>query len=119
MTTVTQPTLFDRPAPYHHDGPATELEAAEANKAHRTSLRTSFLRELRREKRYGATRDELDALYGTTPNVSQPRLSELREGGYAKATKYKRKTRSNRNAAVWMAVEYIRPGDMQEQTETV
>ena len=109
---MTQPSLFDMP-PFHHDGLATEKAAAKSMIVPGKSLRVRIGNWIRMRRGLGATRDEVDRVFGTTPNVSQPRLVELeREGRIGKTTR-SRESRMHRQCTVYVAFDYQRyEGDL-------
>lgn len=69
-------------------------------------------------KQYGVTRAEMDALLGTTPNVTQPRLSEL--GGYGKHDLQMVQTRRTRDGCrIWVALRYATAEEIDAHTRKV
>ena len=96
--------LFD--PPFHHDGLPTEKSAAKSARRSAASLRELAYAFIRRRGREGATRDEVDAVLGKTPNVTQPRLWELEHAGRIQKTGRSRETRSGRQAVVYIATGY-------------
>lgn len=98
-----QPSLFD--VPVHRNAGPTERAAAKRTQCVSEQRRQRILNEVFWMKRYGITRAEADALLGTTPNVTQPRLHEL--GGYGDRPVLMVQTRRTRDGCrIWVALEY-------------
>lgn len=95
--------LFE--APYHHDAGKTERAAGDSMVVPGRSLRARIYRWIDEQKTAGATRDELDQVFGTTPNVSQPRLRELEQEGKVFKTKRSRVSRQGRECVVYVTFE--------------
>jgi len=98
-----QPSLFD--VPVHRNAGETELKAAKKTQGACEQRRQAILNEARWMKHWGITRAEADRLLGTTPNVTQPRLSEL--GGYKGRPVLMVQTKRTRDGCrIWVALEY-------------
>lgn len=111
-----QPSLFDAPV-HRHAGP-TEKRAARRTQGVSEQRRQRILNEAFWMKHYGITRAEADALLGTTPNVTQPRLAEC--GGYGKHDLRMVQTRRTRDGCrIWVALEYATADEINNHTRKV
>lgn len=66
-------------------------------------LRAKVLAHLRKKGKKGATDEEMQDALGMNPSTQRPRRIELVDRGLAADSGQKRKTRSGRNAVVWIA----------------
>lgn len=97
---MNQPSLFaPRPPAQMHSGPS--LEASDAIRPKAGRLRERVLAHLRAHG--GATDDEIQAALDMPPSTQRPRRVELVRAGLVRDSGEKRKTRSGRRAAVWVA----------------
>jgi hypothetical protein len=69
------------------------------------TLRAEVLGFIRISGRYGATDEELQIALNMNPNTERPRRVELVERGLVVDSGKKRKTKSNRQAVVWVCNE--------------
>lgn len=122
MTTAGtgQPDLFRAPQvtqaaeirriPYRglapHNQEETSRAAAESIDPHKGTLQWEVLRYIRKMGRYGATADEGAHALDLDSNTYTPRRRELAIMGFIIKSGEKRKTRSGRQAFVWVAHEY-------------
>lgn len=91
---MNQPTLPFQP---HSD---TSREAAESIDAN--TLRERVHRYIREQGPFGATDDEVQYELDMNPSTQRPRRIELVQQGRVRDSGRKRKTRSGRNATVWV-----------------
>ncbi len=85
--------------------PATSYEAALSVEGTVATLRERVFRALEQAGSYGLTADEIEFTLRMAGNTVRPRLCELREEGRVERTLAMRKTRSGRNAYVYVARE--------------
>ncbi len=103
---MNQRTFFDvdeapqAPAQRHS---ATSVAAAKAIEPNAETLRACVLAYLRAVKS-GATDEEIQEVTGMEGNTERPRRTELVRLGLVKDSGQVRKTRSGRDAVVWVAV---------------
>lgn len=100
MRDFEQPSLFDRPL--YVSGSQTSQLAAAAIRKGASSLRTKVLNYLR-DRRDGATDDEMQWALGMNPSTQRPRRVELCEEGLVVDSGKRRPTKSGRAATVWYA----------------
>lgn len=80
----------------------TSLEALQSVRPTNPATRESILQAIRNAGGSGLTCDQVEAIsYGAHQNVSA-RINELARAGKIKDSGYRRKTRSGRNAIVWI-----------------
>ena len=96
---MTEPTLFDW-APAQRHSP-TSIEAAARIEPHMNAMHIRILAYLR-DCVAGATDDEIQVALDMNPSTERPRRIELAARGKIKASGETRKTRSGRNAVVWV-----------------
>lgn len=82
----------------------SSLEAAESIKPKRQPLQAQVLAYLKRRGGLGATDEECQIALGLNPSTQRPRRIELVEAGLIVEADFQRKTRSGRNASVWIAI---------------
>jgi predicted transcriptional regulator len=82
-------------------GSDTSKAAAESINA--LSMRGIALETIKRAGLHGMTSDELEATIGMRHQTASARIRELALGGNIFDSGQRRKTRSGRNAAVWLA----------------
>lgn len=97
---IDQLNLFDPPAQRHSP---TSQAAAKSIKGARQTLQARVLELIRAAGAAGLTDDQVIALTGMNPSTERPRRIELQERGLIKDSGKTRKTRSRRNAIVWIA----------------
>jgi hypothetical protein len=102
-------TLFDcvaeaEPEPPCQRHSVTSREAADAIKPDASELRRRVLAYLRGRGEDGATDEEMQTGIPMVPNTQRPRRVELVEMGSVVDSGRKRRTRSGRNAVVWVSV---------------
>ena len=88
-------------APY--SDPDTSREAAKAIEGDVARLRARVLHFISSQGAWGATDDEIERVTGIIGSTVRPRRGELRARGLVKDSGERRKTRSGRNAVVWVA----------------
>lgn len=88
-------------APYA-SGSDTSREAAESIEPASGTLRARVLGMIRDKGPLGMTCDEIEAESGLTHQTASARVNELMRLGAIVDSKMRRKTRSHRNAAVWL-----------------
>jgi hypothetical protein len=106
---MSERTLFDYVAEVEPDPPCqrhsvTSREAAESIKPDASELRRRVLAYLRGRGEDGATDEEMQDALGMGGSTERPRRVELVEMGSVVDSGRKRKTRSGRNAVVWVCV---------------
>lgn len=90
--------LFDRPR--YVAGSSTSQEAARSVRSGSATLRAKVLAYLR-DRRDGATDDEVQRALGMNPSTQRPRRIELCEAGLVVDSGKRRPTLSGRSATVW------------------
>lgn len=95
-----QPAVIPASAPFVRDS-VTSLEAAKAIEPRAGTLRAKVLAFLRERGSHGATDEEMQDRLGMNPSTQRPRRVELAAAGLIVDCSC-RKTRSGRNAVVWM-----------------
>ncbi len=98
--------MFGRPAPYV-SGSDTSREAAESVRVDARTYRGMVLAYLRGRGREGSTTDEAEVALGLRHQTCSPRFRELADAAFIIETARKRKTRSGRNAKVYVAIEFV------------
>lgn len=101
-----QQTLFEnRTRPYRaaHKPAETTLAAAEQIQQDAPRLRRLVYAYIASRGANGATDQECQAALHLEPNTQPPRRIELTRGGHVRDSGQRRKTRSGRNAIVWIA----------------
>lgn len=95
------PQLPQTRAPFQSHS-STSIQAAQAIDGKLNELQARVLFHIRSHKDYGATDEEMQVSLGMNPSTQRPRRIELLAMGkiYDDGT---RKTRSGRNATVWVA----------------
>jgi hypothetical protein len=86
----------------HQRGSATSEAAAVAIEPRSGTLRRMVLDHLRQCGAHGATDDEMQQALEMNPSTQRPRRVELVDSGLVKETSRTRRTRSGRQAAVWV-----------------
>jgi hypothetical protein len=81
----------------------TSIAAAGRIGKHLGPLRLAVLEFLRGAGAHGATDDEMQVALGMNPSTQRPRRIELAAMGLVTESGARRKTRSGRQAAVWVA----------------
>ena len=81
---------------------ATSMEAAEKIVPHMNRLRIAVMSEFARRGSQGATDEEIQDYLGLAANTERPRRIELWDMGLIRDSGTMRKTRSGRNARVWV-----------------
>jgi hypothetical protein len=104
---LTERTLFDYVAEVEPDPPCqrhsvTSREAADAIKPDASELRRRVLAYLRGRGEDGATDEEIQEGLPMAQNTERPRRRELELAGLVIDSGRKRRTRSGRNAVVWV-----------------
>lgn len=103
---MVQQTLFDNPtharAPFAR-GSATSEAAAVAIQPQMNPLQAAVLDAIRARGEYGATDQEIEEATGLSGNTVRPRRGELKAAGRIQEAAFTRKTKSNRDASVWIA----------------
>jgi hypothetical protein len=94
-------TLFDDPPSVR--GSETSEAAAESIKPEASRLREIVLCFIRASGQGGLTDDEMQELIPMGCNTQRPRRVELVNAGYVFNSGRKRKTKSGRDATVWIA----------------
>lgn len=97
---MSQPDLFDPPAQRHS---ATSRAAGEAIKPKASSLRELVFTCVASRGELGATDEEIIEQLGLSPSTARPRRVELWQAGRLLDSERTRKTRSGREATVWVA----------------
>lgn len=97
---VEQEDLFDRPR--YVSGSKTSQDAATSIRSGAATLRTRVLNYLR-DRRDGATDDEMQWALGMNPSTQRPRRVELCVEGLVVDSGKRRPTKSGRAATVWYA----------------
>jgi len=107
-----QPSLFDPdhgharyPDAPGHNFRDTSIAAAEHMKPKAAAIRLRVLAEIQIRGSTGATCDELEQAFGMSHQTVSARLRELNLSGHVLDSEQRRKTRSGRNAIVWVARE--------------
>jgi hypothetical protein len=105
---MSERTLFDYVVEVEPDPPCqrhsvTSREAADAIKPDASELRRRVLAYLRGRGEDGATDEEMQTGIPMPANTERPRRCELVEMGSVVDSGRKRRTRSGRNAVVWVA----------------
>ena len=97
-------TAADESAPFVK-GSKTSKAAADqmVDEGELGKLRAKVLAHLRKRKKKGATDEEMQDALGMNPSTQRPRRIELVDRGLVADSGQKRKTRSGRNAVVWIA----------------
>jgi hypothetical protein len=95
---------FDPPKASGITGPSLETSqrAAESIQPSADSLRGIVFAFLRGRGEEGATDEEIQTGLAMNPSTQRPRRGELLKAGLIEATERTRKTRSGRNAIVWI-----------------
>ena len=90
-----------------HNGTPTSRAAAEEIRPASETLRQTVLEAICLRERYGATREELEAMTGLNGNTIRPRVAELLEQGLVVLPEGRtRKTKAGRQAAVLVGREF-------------
>jgi hypothetical protein len=92
--------IFSTPAPYVRHS-VTSLEAAESIGPHLSRLQDELLGFIQRRGALGATDEEMQKIMPA--NTQRPRRIELAKKGLIVAADFERKTKSGRNATVWLS----------------
>lgn len=102
---MVQRSLFEEaPEPPCQRHSTTFREAAEAIGPQAGTLRAQVLTWLRNRGPDGATDEEMQDGLGMNPSTQRPRRVELVQGKHVVDSGRTRKTRSGRQAVVWVAV---------------
>ena len=109
-------TAPHRPEPYggtapYVKGSETSKQAALSLEPRRGSLQYHVLACIRSRTDYGATDDELETTLHLRHQTASARRRELELKGLVVRTQHRRKTRSGRNAGVYVATEYAEAPD--------
>lgn len=83
----------------------TSKEAAKLYEPKAGTLRARVLAEIQVRGSFGATCDELEQAFGMSHQTISARCRELNMTGKTRDSGGRRKTRSGRNAIVWVATE--------------
>lgn len=94
--------FFDGTPP--HVGTDTSLEAAKSIRGDTSRLRSIVLRAIRARGPRGATCDEIETELNMRHQTASARIRELVLAGHVVDSQQQRKTRSNRNAVVYLAL---------------
>lgn len=97
-----------------HNGTETSAAAAESMEANAANLRGLVFRFLKLQGINGATDEEIQIALGMTGNTERPRRRELFQRGLIAEAPAMRRTRSGREAQVWVLKEYA-PRQTEEQ----
>lgn len=97
-----QTEMFDHDPPAQRHSP-TSVAAAEAIKGKAVSLRQAVLNFLREQGDLGATDEEMQGRLQMPGNTQRARRVELMKMGLVMYSARTRKTKSGRDAAVWIA----------------
>lgn len=92
-----------RPLVPHVQGSDTSREAAESMEPHAGTLEARVLEAIRFSCSAGLTDDEVEQLLGLSHQTTSARRRALVIRGLVKDSGRRRKTRSGRNATVWIA----------------
>lgn len=95
-------------APYQSHS-ETRAAAAEAIRPTAHTLRAEVLRFLEGLGFVGATDEEMQVALNMNPSTQRPRRIELVEEGWVRDSGATRRTKSGRNAVVWVAAKPRRP----------
>lgn len=89
---------------FQRPGNAAETQRAAAVMAYPASgtQRAKVLDFIDSSGEYGATDEEIQVFLGMNPSTQRPRRVELVEGGWIEDSGRRRKTRSRRDAVVWV-----------------
>lgn len=101
--TAAQLDLLDYAPPSQRHS-ATSREAAEAIQSRANGMRQRVLAYLQQHSE-GATDEQLATALAMNPSTLRPRRIELVESGMVSNSNRTAKTRSGRNAVVWVAAE--------------
>lgn len=93
------------PTPPFAEGRETSMLAALSVAEHTSALRWKVYRLIAKEGLEGLTCDEVEILTGLKHQTASARVYELHKGGYIVDSDKRRKTRSNRDAIVWVSFE--------------
>jgi hypothetical protein len=94
--------FFDGVPP--HVGTDTSLDAAKSIRGDASRLRSIVLRAIRARGPQGATCDEIETELNMRHQTASARIRELVLAGHVVDSQQQRKTRSNRNAVVYLAL---------------
>ena len=89
-----------------HQERDTSYKAAVSVLEDAATLRASVFRYIRKRGRRGATDHEVQRDLNMNPSTQRPRRIELVQKGVVVDSGQRRKTPSNRDAAVWVATEF-------------
>jgi len=95
------PTLSDQCAPFVAVSD-TSREAAQSIEPHLARLEKQVHEFVRDTGIFGATCDEIEQRLGMSHQTASARLRRLAKAGYVHDSQNRRKTRSGRNAVVWV-----------------
>jgi len=95
-----------RGQPPHVSGSSTSEAAAHEIEPNAASLRGKVLKHIRAACQYGCTDDEIEVQLAMKGSTVRPRRRELQLGGLIAESGEQRKTRTNRQAVVWVAKEF-------------
>lgn len=95
----------------------TSREAAESMHEAAPSIRERIYSWIERRGRFGATADEVEAKSGIRNQTITARIRELELSERLTKTEDKRKTRSGRNARVYVASKWLPKADNEEPTQ--
>jgi len=98
---MNAPSLFDCP----HNGTPTSRAAAESVKHSAASMRSQILQLLRTRADLGLTCDDVEVYRGYRHQTASARIRELSLSGHIRNSGKTRKTRSGREAIVWVVAE--------------
>lgn len=104
---TTQPDLFtawDTEPPSVADSP-TSIAAAKQIEPVSGALRRQVYEFIRERGQSGATDEEIIAALDMSPSTARPRRIELVQAGFVQNSGSTRRTKSGRNATVWIAAE--------------
>lgn len=85
----------------------TSLEAAESMRSAAPAIREVVFEQIRRNGRGGATCDELEVALGLAHQNCSARVNELMRSRRIVDSGLRRKTRSRRNAVVWVSISWV------------
>jgi hypothetical protein len=106
MKQENQIDLFDgfEPVDKYQRHSETSKDAARDIESSASTLRAKVYQFLSASGGYGATDEELQIALEMNPSTQRPRRVELVEKGLVRDSGKVRKTRSNRNAVVWVVI---------------
>lgn len=104
MTTSSQLASLFSPAPPYQSHSPTSIAAAQEILPDAGTLRFAVYECIRGAGQRGCTDEEVQTILAMNPSTQRPRRVELVNKGLVWDSKAQRRTRSGRNAVVWVAV---------------